>query len=112
MFGLFVRLAFGGVALGIVMVSFVGLFLDRIHNKYVLEVNLTIVASYITFFLSENTDLHVSGILALVAFGLLMSYSGKTAITPESEHALHHVWAYIGFGAETIVFTLSGIILG
>jgi len=77
-----------------------------------LEVNLTICSAYIVFFLAENTKLHVSGILALVALGFFMSAYGKTSISAESEHALHHVWGYVGFVAETIIFMLSGIILG
>lgn len=64
------------------------------------------------FFLAESTSLHVSGILALVAFGLYMTKSGKTKISPESEHAVHHVWGFIGFVAETLIFILSGIIMG
>jgi NhaP-type Na+/H+ or K+/H+ antiporter len=64
------------------------------------------------FFLAESTELHVSGILALVALGLFMTKSGKTRISAESEHAVHHVWGYIGFMAETLIFILSGIIMG
>jgi NhaP-type Na+/H+ or K+/H+ antiporter len=64
------------------------------------------------FFLAESTGLHVSGILALVALGLFMTKSGKTRISAESEHAVHHVWGYIGFVAETLIFILSGIIMG
>jgi NhaP-type Na+/H+ or K+/H+ antiporter len=47
-----------------------------------------------------------------VGFGLYMTNSGKTKISPESEHAVHHVWGYIGFVAETLIFILSGIIMG
>lgn len=77
-----------------------------------LEVNTTIFTSYMMFFLAESTQLGVSGILALVAFGLYMTNSGKTKISAESEHAVHHVWGYIGFVAETLIFILSGIIMG
>jgi CPA1 family monovalent cation:H+ antiporter len=78
----------------------------------VLEVNSTIFVSYIVFFLAESTKLHVSGILAIVFLGLYMTNSGKTRISAESEHAVHHVWGYIGFMAETIIFLLSGLIMG
>ena len=64
------------------------------------------------FYFAEFTKLHFSGILSLVAFGLYMTYSGKTAISTESQHALHHVWGYVGFCAETLIFILSGIIIG
>lgn len=64
------------------------------------------------FFAAEFTNLHVSGILALVALGLFMTKSGKTRISAESEHAVHHVWGFVGFVAETLIFILSGIIIG
>jgi NhaP-type Na+/H+ or K+/H+ antiporter len=64
------------------------------------------------FYLAEFTTLGFSGILALVALGLYMTYSGKTKISVESQHALHHIWGYIGFCAETLIFILSGIIIG
>jgi NhaP-type Na+/H+ or K+/H+ antiporter len=64
------------------------------------------------FYFSEFTKLHFSGILALVSLGLYMTYSGKTKISIESQHALHHVWGYVGFIAETLIFMLSGIIIG
>ena len=108
----FVRLSFGGPLLGAVFGGFVSLILQRIHNNFVLEVNITIVAAYLVFFLAENTGLHVSGILALVALGVYMAWAGKADISAESEHALHHVWGYVGFIAETVIFFLSGLVLG
>lgn len=53
----------------------------------------------------------MSGILAIVAIGFYMTHSGKTKISSESKHAVHHVWGYIGFLAETVIFILSGIII-
>ena len=108
----FIRLSIGGPLLGFIVGIIVEQILARIHNQFVLEVNTTIYASYLMFFLAESTNLKVSGILALVAFGLYMTFSGKTKISAESEHAVHHVWGYIGFVAETLIFILSGIIMG
>jgi|TARA_B110000285_G_C15058346_1_gene580882 NhaP-type Na+/H+ or K+/H+ antiporter len=108
----FVRLSGGGILLGILVGIFVEQVLKRIHNNFVLEVNTTIYACYLMFFAAEGTSLHVSGILALVALGLFMTKSGKVRISAESEHAVHHVWGYIGFMAETLIFILSGIIMG
>ena len=39
-------------------------------------------------------------------------YKLKTKISAESEHSVHHVWGYIGFMAETVIFILTGIIMG
>lgn len=110
--GMFARLSLGGTILGIVAGIILSLMLKRIHNNGVLEVNSTIFVSYIVFYVAENTPLHVSGILAIVALGLYMTNKGKTQISTESEHSVHHVWGFIGFLAETVIFILSGIIMG
>lgn len=108
----FCRLSLGGPLLGIVGGMIVSFMLKRIHNNFILEVNTTIFSSYLIFFLAESTPVHVSGILALVALGLYMTRSGKTRISAESEHSVHHVWGYIGFVAETVIFILTGLIMG
>lgn len=108
----FCRLSLGGPLLGIAGGIIVTFLLRRIHNNFVLEVNTTIFGSYLIFFLAESTPIHVSGILAIVALGLYMTRSGKLRISAESEHSVHHVWGYIGFVAETVIFILTGLIMG
>jgi len=41
-----------------------------------------------------------------------MNFWGKARISVDSEHALHHVWGYMGFMAETVIFILSGVVMG
>ena len=108
----FIRLSGGGPLFGIFVGFIVSILLSKIFNNFALEVNTTIVACYIMFYFAEFTNLGFSGILALVALGLFMTYSGKTKISTESQHALHHIWGYVGFVAETLIFMLSGIIIG
>lgn len=67
---------------------------------------------YILFYTAEHHSVHVSGILALVAMGLYMTNRGRTRISTESEEAIHAIWSYIGFTAETLIFLLTGIVLG
>lgn len=55
--------------------------LSKIYNNFVLEVNVTIVICYIMFYFAEFANFGFSGILSLVAFGLYMTYSGKTKIS-------------------------------
>jgi NhaP-type Na+/H+ or K+/H+ antiporter len=53
----------------------------------------------------------VSGILALIAMGLYISHRGKTGISSQTE-LVEHVWTYLAFAAETMIFLLSGLIIG
>jgi NhaP-type Na+/H+ or K+/H+ antiporter len=108
----FVRLSIGGPLLGLLGGVILSFMLKRIHNNGVLEVNATIFTSYILFFIAESTPVHVSGILCIVFLGLYMTNTGKTRISAESEHSVHHVWGYIGFVAETVIFIMTGIIMG
>ena len=77
-----------------------------------MEANLTVCLPYILFYTAEHHDVHVSGILALVTMGLYMTNVGKTQISSESDEAIHSIWHYIGFMAETLIFLLTGIVLG
>jgi NhaP-type Na+/H+ or K+/H+ antiporter len=110
--GMFVRLSAGGIVLGLLGGVLLAVILSRIHNDAVREMNATIFVSYLVFYLAESTKLHVSGILAIVALGLYMTTSGKTKISSESMHTVHGIWGYIGFVAETVIFIVSGVIMG
>lgn len=74
----FFRLSGGGPIFGIFVGVITSAVLANINNNFVLEVNTTICAAYIMFFFAEFSGLGFSGILALVALGLWMSFAGKT----------------------------------
>ena len=97
-----------GLAFGVILET----WLSCIHNKPKLEVNLTVCFAYLTFYIAELPQIHVSGILAIVFLGIYMTRMGKAQISAESETAVHNVWQQIGFMAECLIFVLSGIMLG
>ena len=78
------------------------------HSNPILEVNLTLLSSYLLFYTAEMTSLHVSGILAVVAMGLYMSRKGKTRISTSSHEFIHNIWTYLCFVAETLIFLFAG----
>jgi NhaP-type Na+/H+ or K+/H+ antiporter len=110
--GMFCQMSIGGPLLGIAFGYLMSFTLSRIHNEPILESNLTVCMPYVLFYIAELHDVHVSGILALVAMGLYMTNRGRTRISVESEEAIHAIWHYIGFVAETLIFLISGIVLG
>lgn len=107
---MFIQLAFGGVIIGFIGGILIKNWLNITFNDYVLEINLTIIFSYLIFYIAESCG--CSGILALVTLGLHMSKSGKTGISHESEHAVHYIWGYVGYVAETCIFLFAGLIMG
>ena len=112
MIKMFAQMSLGGPALGLAFGILMVAILGRIHNQPILEANVTLCLPYILFYVAEHPAIHVSGILALVACGLYMTNRGRTRISNESEEAIHHIWSYFGFGAETLIFMLTGYVLG
>jgi len=112
MFLKFLRLSGGGVILGLFGGWIMAFTISRIKYNQVLEINATVAISYMLFYVAEYTSLHVSGIISIVVMGLYMTNIGKTKISSGSTHAVHHVWSFIGFVAETVIFIVSGIIMG
>lgn len=108
----FIRLAGGGPTVGFLVGMAGSFWLRRLIRDDVLTSTVTFIACYICFYLAEFTFLHVSGILAIVVLGLFMSAHGRTKIYPESEHSVHTVWSFVQYGCETIIFLLTGIIVG
>jgi len=109
---MFCQMSIGGPLLGLLFGIVMSFILKRIHNEPILESNLTVCMPYILFYIAEHPKVHVSGILALVAMGLHMTNRGRTRISTESEEAIHSIWHYIGFCAETLIFLITGIVLG
>lgn len=105
------RLAGGGILLGTVFGWVVAWVLGRIYNDFVSEVCILFVGAYMLFIISEANQVKVSGVLAVVFFGLYMAHKGKMRISATSEHAMHSFWEIIGYLANTMIFLISGIII-
>ena len=107
----FLRLSLGGVAVGVVVWLFITFWIRRIVRDDIHTTNLTFLACYLSFFVSEFY-LEVSGIISIVSLGVLFSVSGKSKIHPESEHSMHSVWHYVQYLLETVLFVLTGCFIG
>ncbi len=106
----FVRVSFGGVAIGLIIGYLIIKWVKKVFNDALVEISVIIAAAYITFFIAEHF-FHVSGVLALVAFGLVMASSGRTKISPEVQHFLHEFWELAAFIANTLIFLIVGVVI-
>jgi len=105
--GYLLWMAVGGSLLGAAMAGAVLLLATRTTNPAV-EITLTIIAAYGSFLLAEH--LHMSGVLAALAAGLVVGNLGhKHAITPSGGDAVIATWDYIAFLANSVMFILIGI---
>ena len=75
-----------------------------------IEITVVLVTSYAVFFICEHF-FHVSGVLGLVALGIVMAGVGRTRISPEVEHFMHEFWELVAFVANVIIFIVVGVVI-
>ncbi|KAJ9466658.1 Sodium/hydrogen exchanger 7 [Diplonema papillatum] len=104
-----IRVSLGGPLIGLIAGLGAEFILSRVFNDHLIEVSISVAVAYVTFFVAESY-LHVSGVLALVVLGLYLS-DRRQCFSPEVEHTLHEFWGILVFMANTIIFSLAGIIV-
>lgn len=106
------RLSLGGPLVGIVM-GCVGTFaLGYVIDDASTEITITIIVCFSAFLISEATNLRVSGVLAVVTTGLMMSYYARGRISPGVEESMHTFWSMLSYVANTGIFFIAGLIIG
>jgi CPA1 family monovalent cation:H+ antiporter len=106
----FIRVFFGGIAVGLVASRAVAWVIGRMRNMPLVEITLTVVLAYLAFLIAEHY-LHVSGVMAVVTAGLVMGSYGRTKVSPATWHGLHETWEQLGFWANSLIFFLVGILV-
>ena len=96
--GLFVGFALGYVAYHLI----------RQIDDYLVETVLSAVLAYGSYLLAEQV--HASGVLAVLASGLLIGNSGRRyGMSHTTRNVLIHIWEFVAFLANTFVFLLIGL---
>lgn len=106
----FFRVAFGGLLIGTIFGYLVINWVKHVFNDSLVETSLVIASAYLTFFIAEHT-FHVSGVLGLVALGLIIGGVGRSRISPQVEHFMHEFWELAGFIANCLIFLIVGIVV-
>jgi len=101
--GFCAQLALGGPAVGLFCAWLTQRF-ARWANLHALS-SLTIPAVFGTFLLAEQ-GAHVSGVLAILAFGLFLTITSAAA---RAQH--HHVWSTLATIADALIFAVSGAVV-
>jgi CPA1 family monovalent cation:H+ antiporter len=87
---LFTKEVAGGLAVGAVLGAATALLLKQIDD-HLLEVMISVALAYGAYLVSER--LHVSGVIAVVAAGLVIGRWGREyAMSPTTRLALSHFW--------------------
>jgi len=109
---LMLRLAIGGIVFGILFSIPALLWLWSIYANPAIETTITFATAYLCFWFAESheTGIHVSGVLAIVALGLMFNRF-KYFISIQAEETVHHFWEMVGFIANTLIFFISGVVV-
>ncbi|MCG2615132.1 Na+/H+ antiporter [Terrimonas sp. NA20] len=97
----FLLVAGGGIAIGILTGYLFVLIHKKIENNPVVETSLTLLAPYISYLGAEQ--LHVSGVLAVVCTGLLISWRSPEIFAYQTRMQTKAVW-------DTLIFLLHGFV--
>jgi NhaP-type Na+/H+ or K+/H+ antiporter len=111
---LFIRMAVGGVAagilFGIVLLTVLRLFTHNLNrNENVVEVASTITTAYLCYYTSDVVW-GVSGVIATVTLGLIISYGGRPLINDVG--LLEDFWMLVEHLLNTLLFMLGGLVWG
>ncbi len=98
----------GGVVVGWMLALITGYTLGRIESDPGIEITLTTILAYFSFILAEHV-FHVSGIMAVVAAGLVIGSWGKSKISPSISEFMEHFWEYLAFVANALIFLMVGL---
>ena len=100
----------GGTLVGFLGGRALMMVVPWLRNSRVAEMTLTLALPYIVYILCER-HFHVSGVIAVVTAGLVVSALGRRRLDPDNREFLRDVWAQLGFWASSLVFVLASILV-
>lgn len=100
----------GCVGLGFALVTW--FWMRRLADDPIEVTTLTLLGSYLLFVICEGQDLDMSGILAICSFGYFLCGYSEASMSPLVLEPLGVVWDFLAFLAQTVIYFLTGIIIG
>ena len=102
----FVWVSAGGLAIGLGLGWVTAHLLARVDD-YLIETTLTTVVAFGSYLLAEQV--HVSGVLAVLAAGLVTGSLGTRGMSPTTRIVVFNFWEYAAFLANSAVFLFIGL---
>ncbi|HVN27458.1 MAG TPA: cation:proton antiporter [Candidatus Binataceae bacterium] len=106
----FVRSFAGGIAIGYVGARVVVGVLRRLLDMRLPQVTLTLALPYIVYIVAER-HLGVSGVMATLTAGLVMSATAQRRMSPDDWHFLRELWEQLAFWGSSLVFLLASLLV-
>ena len=102
----FFRVSAGGLLVGIGLGWIIAQIIARVDD-YLIETMLTTVLAFGAYLVAER--FHVSGVLAVVAAGIITGNIGLKGMSPTTRIVLFNFWEFLAFVANSLVFLLIGL---
>ena len=102
----FFRVSAGGLLIGIGLGWIIAQIIARVDD-YLIETMLTTVLAFGAYLVAER--FHVSGVLAVVAAGIITGNVGLKGMSPTTRIVLFNFWEFLAFVANSLVFLLIGL---
>ncbi len=99
---------FGSLAIGLIAGVLFGKMIERLETDDLIDILLTTVVAYLPFLIADVV-FHLSGIMASVGAGLVLSGWGRTKFEPETLQYLERFWVYLAFVSNALIFLLVGL---
>lgn len=97
-----------GLGIGLVLGLLASFIISRIDD-YLIETAITFVLAYGAFILAEM--IHVSGVLAVVAAGLVNGNISPRGMSSTTRIVVFNFWDFMSFLANSFVFLLIGLVV-
>ena len=102
----FFRVSAGGLLVGVGLGWVIAQIIARVDD-YLIETMLTTVLAFGAYLVAER--FHVSGVLAVVAAGIITGNIGLKGMSPTTRIVLFNFWEFLAFVANSLVFLLIGL---
>lgn len=106
----FLTLLLGGAVAGYVIGRIACSAFSLLRGWPTAEISLSVATAYIAYIVSEHY-LGVSGVVATVVAGLVISTVGRTRMTNTTFYAMEESWHQLGFWASSLVFLIAAMMI-
>lgn len=112
----FLVVSFGGLSIGLVLGYIVSSLILKNVDDNLIETTTTVALAFGAYVIAESfgkfvgvPDLHFSGILAVVAAGLMVGNIGLRNTSPTTRLTLENFWEFAAYITNSIIFLAIGL---
>lgn len=99
---------FGGIGVGMAVAIVTGYTLPLLRDEPMAELSLTVILAYMAFIIADEI-FHVSGVMAVIMAGIMISGWGRTKLSTDAFNYLHHLLELLAYVANSLIFLLVGL---